>query len=47
MAKKNTANPQTEWDYAASPESTSHIRLEKKYQLFIICLLLNLKLTKK
>ena len=35
MAKKNTANSQTEWNYAASPESTSHIRLEKKYQLFI------------
>lgn len=35
MAKKNTANSQTEWDYAASPESTSHIRLEKKYLLFI------------
>jgi len=35
MAKKNTTNSQTEWNYAASPESTSHIRLEKKYQLFI------------
>jgi len=30
MAKKNTATPSTEWNYAASPESTSHIRLEKK-----------------
>ena len=35
MAKKNTTTPLTEWNYAASPESTSHIRLEKKYQLFI------------
>jgi aldehyde dehydrogenase (NAD+) len=35
MAKKNTETPSTEWNYAASPESTSHIRLEKKYQLFI------------
>ena len=35
MAKKNTATPSTEWNYAASPESTAHIRLEKKYQLFI------------
>lgn len=35
MAKKNTTAPSTEWNFAASPESTSHIRLEKKYQLFI------------
>ncbi|MFM7724169.1 MAG: betaine-aldehyde dehydrogenase, partial [Bacteroidota bacterium] len=35
MAKNTSTQNTTEWNYAASPESTSHIRLEKKYQLFI------------
>ncbi len=35
MAKNTPIKNPTEWNYAASPESTSHIRLEKKYQLFI------------
>ena len=25
----------TNWDYSPAPESTSHIRLKKKYELFI------------
>ena len=36
MAKKNTSSVKaTEWDYAPSPESTSHIQLNKRYELFI------------
>ena len=33
MAKKNS--PKVTWDYAAAPESTSHINLKEKYDLFI------------
>lgn len=39
MAKKNKTNNtidfSTDWDYAPSPESTDHIKLKKKYDLFI------------
>jgi aldehyde dehydrogenase (NAD+) len=34
MAKKPIQNDIT-WDYAASPESSSHIRLKEQYELFI------------
>lgn len=34
MAKKNTSKA-TEWNYSASPESTSHVQLKEKYDLFI------------
>lgn len=36
MAKKNTSSVKaTAWDYAPSPESTSHIQINKRYELFI------------
>jgi aldehyde dehydrogenase (NAD+) len=34
MAKKKISTP-LEWDYAPSPESTSHIQLKEQYELFI------------
>lgn len=35
MSKKNKDTKQDSWGYAPSPESTSHIRLKKRYDLFI------------
>jgi aldehyde dehydrogenase (NAD+) len=35
MAKKNHMPHISEWNYAPSPESTSHIKVEKRYSLFI------------
>jgi len=35
MAKKQDKNDGLEWNYSSSPESTSHIQLQKKYDLFI------------
>ena len=35
MAKKQDKNSGLEWNYSSSPESTSHIQLQKKYDLFI------------
>jgi len=34
MPTKPTSVP-TDWNYAPSPEGTSHIQLKKKYSLFI------------
>lgn len=35
MAKKKENTTPLEWNYSASPESTSHINLKKKYDLYI------------
>jgi len=35
MAKKDTKKDTLSWDYAPSPESTSHVRLQEKYDLYI------------
>lgn len=35
MANKKNNNSAAEWNYSASPESTSHIQLKEKYDLFI------------
>ena len=35
MAKKETKNTGVTWDYSPALESTSHINLKKKYDLFI------------
>ncbi len=35
MAKKKLDKTTSRWDYAPAPESTSHIRLQKRYDLFI------------
>ena len=35
MAKKKESPQGTEWNYSPSPESTTHVKLEKRYALFI------------
>jgi len=35
MAKKKESPQVTEWNYSPSPESTTHVKLEKRYALFI------------
>jgi aldehyde dehydrogenase (NAD+) len=35
MAKKKNTQAAVEWDYSPSPESTSHIELKSKYDLYI------------
>jgi aldehyde dehydrogenase (NAD+) len=35
MTKKNHKSAPLSWDYSASPESTSHIQLKEKYDLYI------------
>ncbi len=35
MSKKETTNNEFSWNYAAAPEAKDHIRLNKKYDLFI------------
>jgi aldehyde dehydrogenase (NAD+) len=35
MAKKETTSNEFKWDYAPAPEAKDHIRLNKKYDLFI------------
>ncbi|MFN5911057.1 MAG: aldehyde dehydrogenase family protein [Bacteroidota bacterium] len=35
MAKKNTSKPLIGWEYSPSPESKSHVKLKKRYQLYI------------
>lgn len=35
MAKKKNTHAAQDWNYSASPESTSHIQLKEKYELFI------------
>ena len=33
--KESKLNFKTDWEYSASPESTSHVNLKKQYDLFI------------
>jgi len=35
MAKKKEVSKALEWNYSPSPESTSHVELKKRYELFI------------
>ncbi len=35
MSKKNNPSAPSGWNYSPSPESTSHIKLKKRYELFI------------
>ena len=35
MSKKETISKEFSWNYAAAPEAKDHIRLNKKYDLFI------------
>ncbi len=35
MAKKKESPQGTEWNYSPSPESTTHVKIEKRYALFI------------